>query len=823
MSKKQNVTLTLGILLIVSAFYGTVCLGQDQQQNIPNQIQRLWDRMNQYAQTGLWEQASNSGAELMDLNPDAGVVTQLGQSETYTNTYRQLTMTNADALIYRDNAIERIITLVKTRWYWDDFIHYALLGRFDLTEQFGQALLDLPPSSELLLELAESDEYKHTYRSLSLMQENESLQAIAAQILMLIEEGRSFKRADVNRIALEVKRLSSATLRGRMLAINRLKDSGEWAVPVMIEALRDPSRQEEYAVIRQALPELGKSAVNPLLVVLQECDNLNVLLVVAEVLGKIGYRSGIPYMLEVYESDQSAELKAAALKSLDLIDRSNSSAQMSAAQAFVQLSADFYDHLPTLAVPANQEFANIWFWDNSRGLYREAVRRDAFDELMAMRCCESALLLDRNLGSASSLWVSAFFRLEAEEHQYPNYFVENHADAGTIALTAGPEILHQVLVRALNDNNRPVALMAITALRLNSGQKSLLFNFGSQQPLIDALSYPDREVRFSAALAIAGSLPSASFGRSELVLPILVEALQQKGKLFALVVDGNQERRTGLVGQIQNTGVFSEIVSGESFGVAMEDARRLPSFDLIVLAADIAQPGIAETMSMIQQDSRMAFSPVMVIVNSSNLTTAKQMQEQYRFMGVAFEQQTADYLITEADEILSRNQTRKFSAELADVYATNAAIVMQNLAVTNNKVLNLKEAESALIEAAMTEERIDIQVAATSTLARLDSTAAQRAIARLTLDDQRAMPIRHVAMQNLSISAKAFGSLLSMDDIAALYEIVSSTTVDNTLRNLASQSYGSLNLPSAIISQLIIDQISKGAVSNGNGNGIIKK
>ena len=815
MSKKQNVTLILAILLVISALGDTVCLGQEQQQNIPNQIQRLWDRMNQYAQTGLWEQARDLGIEIRDLNPEVPVINELGQTATYTNTYRQLTMTGDDALIYRDNVIERIIKLVETRWYWDDFMHYAILGRFDLTEQFGQALLDLSPSAELLLELAESDQYKHSYRSLSLMQGQESLQAIALQVSMLIEEGRSIKRADVNRISMEVKRLSSATLRGRMLAINRLKDSGEWAVPVMIEALRDPSRQEEYSVIRQALPELGKSAVNPLLVVIQECDNLNVLLVASEVLGKIGYRSAIPYMLEVLESDQSAELKATALKALNLIDRSNSSAQMTAAQAFRQLGEDYYNHLATLAVPAHQEFANVWFWDDSRGLYREAVGRESFDELMVMRCCESALLLDRNLGSASSLWISGFFRLEAEGNTYPNYFIENHADAGTYALNAGPEILHQVLVRALSDNNRPVALMAITALRLNSGQKSLLYSLGSQQPLIEALSYPDREIRFSAALALAGSLPSAPFDRSELVLPILTEALQQKGRLYALIVDGNQQRRTALVGQIQTAGIFTEIVSGDSFGGAMEDARRLPSFDLIVLAADIAQPGIAETMSLIQQDSRMAYSPVMLIVDSSSLTMAHQMQKQYRFMGVAFEQQTADYIIAEADEILNRNQTRKFTPQLADIYATNAAVVMQNLAVTNNKVLNLKDGEAALIEAALTEDRTEIQVAATSTLARLDSTAAQRTIVTLALDSQREMPIRQMAMQNLSISAKAFGSLLSMDDIAALYAIVSSKTVDNTLRNLASQAYGSLNLPSAIISQLIIDQISKGTISNG--------
>jgi len=218
---------------------------------------------------------------------------------------------------------------------------------------------------------------------------------------------------------------------------------------------------------------------------------------------------------------------------------------------------------------------------------------------------------------------------------------------------------------------------------------------------------------------------------------------------------------------------------------------------------------------VMQQDYRLAFCPTMVIVDGSTLSLAKQLQEQYSFVGTAFEQQTADYLLSEAQEILRRNHSQPFAMELADSYATSAAMVLRNLALTHNKVLDLKAAEPALREAALSENRPQIRVAATDALAWLDSTTAQRTIARLALNEKEELPTRLMALRNLAISAKAYGSMLTMDDISALYRIVSSSSVDATLRNMAAEAYGSLNLPSAIISQLIIGQIRKGAGGNG--------
>ena len=135
--------------------------------------------------------------------------------------------------------------------------------------------------------------------------------------------------------------------------------------------------------------------------------------------------------------------------------------------------------------------------------------------------------------------------------------------------------------------------------------------------------------------------------------------------------------------------------------------------------------------------------------------------------------------------------------------------MLQQLTQTDNKVLPLENAQASLI-AALAEERLVLQHAAIVTLAGMDSTSAQRAVAKMALDENVAMETRLLAFANLTGSAKRFGNLLLAEQIDAMYnDIVSTRDADSQLRSLASQAYGSLNLPSAKISQLILDQSKK--------------
>jgi HEAT repeat protein len=697
----------------------------------------------------------------------------------------------------------------QTREYWGDLMHYTLIGKWEPAQEYGKALLALEPDPLLMLQLAESDQYGHHYRNLGLMEKNapQALKDLAIEVLKLVEKGRYMRRTDSERIAVEVKRLSSGTTRARMLALQRLKDSGEWAVPIMIEALRDPDRSEEISLISWAMPQLGQPAINPLVAVLGQSRELNIRLVVLDALQKIGYEHALPYIQQVIEDPQSSlELKNAAINAYRAIDRQNSVLVIPAAMLFEQLAESYYNHLPSLEVPANQEKASVWFWNDQNGLFVEQVPRGVFDELMTMRCCELSVGLDSTRTDAISLWLSAFFRLEAEGHVQPGYFGPLHPDAATYALTMGPEYLHRVLARALENQNRPVALAAIHTLQRNAGQQSLLYELAASQPLIKAMSFPDREVRFSAALAVGGVLPHKNFEHSETVVPILAEALRQKGQFCALAVIANQDQRNNLATSLRDSEAFADVIADERFPVAIERAQRAPSLDMVVLSHDIEHPNLEEVLKIMQKDYRLAFCPTLILSDPSSLTSLGELQEKYPFVAVMLENSPPGTAKQLASEIMERNNAKFFESDLADKYAIAAAEVLHRLALTENTVLPLKAAEPPLIEA-LYEQRPQIQHNAVETLARMDSAEAQRAIANLALDETAEMPIRLSALENLTVSAKKHGHLLLSEQVDAIYNrIIISLDVDSELRTRAAQAYGSLNLPSPRISQLILSQ-----------------
>mgnify|MGYP001277898044 CR=1 FL=1 len=148
-------------------------------------------------------------------------------------------------------------------------------------------------------------------------------------------------------------------------------------------------------------------------------------------------------------------------------------------------------------------------------------------------------------------------------------------------MTAGPEYLHRVLSRSLASRNQAVSLAAIRVLQRNSGQKSLLFALGAKQPLVEALNYPDREVRFNAALTIGGALPNKAFAASNMIVPILAEALNQEGNRFCVIVDQDARRRSAIKDALLDSGNFTDIITDAYYSNAIERARAFASIDLL--------------------------------------------------------------------------------------------------------------------------------------------------------------------------------------------------------------------------------------------------
>jgi len=415
---------------------------------------------------------------------------------------------------------------------WNDFLHYTKIGRFDLAKGYAKAVLQANPDPAELFKFVEDNQ---TGYALALKAaetaHDEELAQLTQQLLAVVDQGRFQRRTEPTLIVEEIKRLST-TIRGKMTATRRLQDAGEYAVPFMLdamaEAIRNPDYETKLSDMIEALPKIGRPAIRPLAAALQ-MNNDRLKAEVIRALGRIGYPQALPYLKYVVENAQSLELKSLAVEGIRQIDPRAASAP--AADMFYQLGERYYYHDESLAPAKDVPFGNIWFWDaQTSRLTRVEVDQAFFHELMAMRCCEWSLRSNEQFGLAIGLWLAAFFKAEATGLPMPEYFGETHANALVYATTAGPEYLHQALARAVNDRNAAVALGAVEALATTAGEKSLMYTLGPSQPLMQALTFQDRAVRYSAAIAIGNAGPRQEFVESRVVVQNLAEALARGGQ-----------------------------------------------------------------------------------------------------------------------------------------------------------------------------------------------------------------------------------------------------------------------------------------------------
>ncbi len=410
---------------------------------------------------------------------------------------------------------------------WNDFLHFTNIGH-DLAKGYAQALLDSKPDPVQLLALSEANPagYALLLRVIETHPDPEMVE-LGKKVLDIIEEGRFIRRADPKIIVAEIKRLST-TKRGWQTGVKRLQNAGEYAIPFMLDAIADRSRQEEWPSIKPAIPRIGREAIRPLVAALQT-DNVAVKTEIVKALGGIKYPQALAYLKYVIEKEDSVELRGEAVQSIKQIDPGT--LKVPAAKLFYRLAEDYYYHAQSLAAPEDAPFANIWFWNpETRRLTREKVDKSYFNELMAMRACEWGLRANPEFGDAIGLWVAAFFKAESANVQMPNYFGQGHPTAFVYATTAGAEYLHQALARAIKDRNAYVALSTVEALAVTAGEKSLLYRLGPTQPLVQALSFGDRAVRYSAAIAVAEAGPKRRFPEAKLVTGNLAEALGQNAQ-----------------------------------------------------------------------------------------------------------------------------------------------------------------------------------------------------------------------------------------------------------------------------------------------------
>lgn len=688
--------------------------------------------------------------------------------------------------------------------YW----HYGKIARYDLQAAEGEKILAHASDPVAVLEAfnrhLETTRFNGQTDNLEQWmlrwQGIEQVADVTNKIAAVLNEGRSEFRADPAFIQKQIERLAG-NARAREGAIKELRKSGELAVPMMIDYLRDPGKREFHSGVRLGLREMGRPALNPLVAATEMTgqNNTDTLVAVVTAIGDIGYDDGAPFLVRIVNDQKSAgPVREAARLALVRMGASNP-AELNASNLFYELAEKFYYENASITsdVRGADQPANVWYWSPDRGLVRRAVPQQIFNEIMALRAAEYALKLGGG-EDAQSLWLAANYKREAELPQGATDPTrgENQPAAHYYGVTSGTQYLNNALARALRDRNSAVALPVIKSLQDIAGRRML--ESGSVTPLVDAMSSSDRLVRFEAAFALAQALPQQPFDGQDRVVPLLAEALGQTGSPSVLVIGADQGSTNALLEGLSGAGYTTAGAAGADAGISA--AAQLPAVDVIIISEDLGAD-VDKVLAAASKSPRLSGASRIVITKTAGSPFAARAVND-RLLSVT---QTTDpaALKPVIDAARAKGASAPLDQELANQYAARAGQLLANLAISSAQVLDLTAAEQALL-AALNDPRPEIVKSAGAVLARMNVPSVQPALLAAA-GAEKPDDVKIALYKNLAQNAAAFGRNIEGDQVASLEQTVSDAQ-NLEVRAAAAEARGALNLPVEQAKALIINQ-----------------
>jgi len=682
----------------------------------------------------------------------------------------------------------------------EDFNHFVFIDKYDLAEATAVELLDRGITPRQFVGLVEdSNEIDRFEKAVAKAMRSGDAEGAAARLQRLWDRGKLEMVRDPAQIANHIL-LLTGTARQRLYAIERLRAAGEYALPQLLDGLLDRNNKPLQAEVERLLVSMGRDAVIPLCTALPELDPGGQVTVI-NVLALIPYRTSTPFIAEVRRNTKSDDVRASAERALN---RLLGTAEVSPASLFLQLAEGYYAEKSELTSFPGESHQLLWSYEPGVGLFMTAIITPVYHEAMSMRMAERALGLDSSNADALALWIAANFSREIDtpEDLPPDWenpaYPKSRRGARYYAVAAGAVPCQRVLGRALDDNDTPLARRAIAAIQATAGADSLWANLDGRQPLLEALRYPNRRVRYEAALALGSAQPRVYFEGAERVVPILASAVRDASARFALVVSSDVERGQSLTGLLKQEH-YTVLPAVRTLDDAAASIAETPGVDLIVtsLGVDATRALISDAHS----SPRLAATPVLALIESGPDAIA--MANEYRrdagveIRRVQIRESMLRGAISSLIETASGGPITE--AEARD-YADRSLGVLRDLAVSNNAILNVDDAASPLI--GVLERSIgSLRIQIADVLARIDRRGAQVALMSSALRAQHEDRVHLLA--TVALSAKRFGNMLDQRQIEDLISLASGG--EESEATAAAALIGALGLSNADLIRVIVN------------------
>lgn len=683
-----------------------------------------------------------------------------------------------------------------------DFIHFTRIARYDVAASVGRELLSRNMQPRDFVTLVDSaGEGARFDETVGRAMRVAGLEPLAGAMYKMYETGRLEAARDPKEIAENIAKLTG-TVQGRIRASARLKAAGEYAVPQLLTALMDRDNSSLRSESQRVLVDIGSQAVIPLSTAMIGADPA-MQERLADVLGLIGHRSALPFLADVRMSSSNQNVRTAAERAMNRID--SGSAGASVAELYIQLANRYYNQSRDVTSFPGEEYQLLWSFQPGAGLTMTGIRSSVFHEAMAMRLAARALEIDASSQEALTIWLASNLRREIQQPKdYDNpAYPSDRRDAMYFAVTAGAGPMQGVLARAIDAKDTLLARKSIEAIQQTAGSKALVAaaSYGSagsaRQPLVEALSYPNRRVQYESALAIGSSQPGAAFSGSDRVVPTMAAAVRDASSKFAAIIARDAEQYQAVRKILEGDG-FVVLSRGASLAELEGPIAEVPAVDVIV-AIDPNPAEFAQLITQIRGTTRTAATPLLALTIAEAYPELRRRYETETSVAIRPIAIPAESISKSVSDLVLIASGGPIGTDEATAYAARSLGTLRDLALTRNAILPVEEAVLPLIKS-LGETTGETRQNVAQVLALVPQQRAQVALmdaAVATSGAERVQLINHVAT-----SAKRFGNLLEERQVRRVLELAKSS--DAAESTAAAALAGSLNLPNADLLPLIL-------------------
>jgi CheY-like chemotaxis protein len=437
------------------------------------------------------------------------------------------------------------------------------------------------------------------------------------------------------RIAALIQQLADPSPENRLLAQHDLAASGQKAATATLETFaREPDRNRRIAIAA------GIAAMHPVVdgMLLAMLDTRDPAL-----------RADVAELLRELQVPQAHPLVV------------NGNMQQE-----IATTLSMYERGTPIFTPDQDNMVEVWQWnDATKQLSSARIPADEARIIWMSKLARTLTQLDPQNPDYQRRALILAWEAESTKHGAGNWPINPK-----FISEADPQFLGAVLAESLKNDHPHAAISAISAMAQRRDPGILMTSDGKPSPLADALTSPNRNVRFAALSAIMALDPQSPYPGSSRVPEALGWFANSGAERRALTAMPTTAAASDLAGRLAAHQLVAEPTN--SGGELINMARTITDVDLILVDMDIILPNIREVLYQLRTNPTTGETPIAILAAEGRLEAAKKLAEEHQRV-IAVPRPHTDEIVTNTVQQLAKLADRDAVQADARVAQANEA------------------------------------------------------------------------------------------------------------------------------------------------------